>query len=97
VLLSTKNIEMPIDRNCFTKKLSPKYCGPYMIIEKISSLVYKLNLPIILQIYLVFYISILKAYKDTDEFLRLILLPTISDTSEADEYKVENVLNKRII
>jgi hypothetical protein len=39
----------------------------------------------------------LKAYKDTDKFLRPIPLPIISDTSEEDEYEVENVLDKKTI
>jgi hypothetical protein len=97
VLLSTKNIEMSIDRNCPTKKLLPKYCGLYMIIKKMSSLVYKLDLPATLRIHLVFYISMLKAYEDTNEFLRSIPLPMIPNASEEDEYKVENVLDKRTI
>jgi hypothetical protein len=50
---------MPIDRNHPTKKLSPKYCGLYMIIEKMSHLVYKLDLLATLRIHLVFHISTL--------------------------------------
>jgi hypothetical protein len=62
-----------------------------------SSLVYKLNLPTTLWIHLVFYISMLKVYKDTNKFLRLILLLIILNTLEENEYKIENILNKRTI
>src|SRR6266487_5110393 len=62
VLLSTRNIETPVDKQRPTKKLSPRYCRPYTIIEKISPLVDKLELLTILQIHLVFYIFILKTY-----------------------------------
>ena len=39
----------------------------------------------------------LKVYKDTNKFLRPILLPTIPNTLEEDKYKVKNILDKRII
>ena len=71
ILLSTKNIEMSIDRHYSIKKLLSRYCKSYTIIEKIFSLVYKLELPSTLWIYPVFHISMLKTYyEDVSEFER---------------------------
>ena len=90
---------MPIDRRRPTKKLSPRYCGPYTIIEKISPLVYKLELPATLRIHPVFHISVLKAYHEdaSKEFERQTSPPPIENVLQQDEYKVEDILDKRII
>ena len=46
------------------KKLSPRYIGPYKVIERIGPLAYKLALPLELsQIHNVFYISMLRRYR----------------------------------
>src|SRR5947209_20511372 len=90
---------MPIDRHCSTRKLPPRYCEPYTIIEKISPLVYKLKLPTTLRIHPVFYISVLKAYHEdaSKEFERQTPPPLIENILQQDEYEVEDVLDKRII
>ena len=98
VLLSTKNIEVPVNRQHLTRKLSPRYCRLYTIIEKISPLVYKLELPATLRIHPVFHISILKVYhEDASEFERQTSSPLIKNILQQDEYKVEDILDKRII
>jgi len=45
VLLSMKNTNNPVDRNRPTKKLTPRFTGPYTISEVISPVVYRLDLP----------------------------------------------------
>ena len=41
-------------------KLSPKYYGPFTIVEKIGTIAYRLQLPEETQMHLVFHISLLK-------------------------------------
>lgn len=44
-----------------SKKLAPKFLGPYPIIAKISDLVYKLKLPKTLRIHDIFHVFTLRA------------------------------------
>ena len=63
VLLSTKNIKYRNQKNkIISKKFKPKYIGPFKVIEKISTLAYKLDLPNELKIHPVFNIMALKKY-----------------------------------
>jgi hypothetical protein len=60
VMLSTVNFP----RRGETKKLDPKWCGPFIISEKISSTAYRLiiSLPDTMKVHDVFHISLLKPY-----------------------------------
>src|SRR6185369_6202741 len=58
VLLSTKNINNPVDKNRPIRKLSPRFIGPYTISAIISTTAYKLDLPSLLKIYPVFHVSL---------------------------------------
>ncbi|XP_074288716.1 uncharacterized protein LOC141613873 [Silene latifolia] len=51
-------------RQLSNEKLSPKYYGPYQIIDKFGKIAYKLNLPSYAQIHLIFYVSQLKKCYD---------------------------------
>jgi len=44
------------------RKLSPRYCGPYVIIRKIGDQAYELLLPPQLKVHNVFHVSLLKKY-----------------------------------
>ena len=47
-----------------SKKLSPKFLGPFIIIAKISDLVYQLKLPPTLRIHNVFHVCVLERYHE---------------------------------
>ena len=64
VLLDTSDLTFTTG----SKKLLDKFIGPYTIIEVISDVVYKLDLPIRFRIHPVFHISKLKRYITTDKF-----------------------------
>ena len=60
VYLSTRNIYSPVDKSRPTpKKLLPKFIGPYKIVQKISDVAYKLELPSKFKIHPVFHVFLL--------------------------------------
>ena len=93
-MLSTRNINVPVDKNRLTRKLSPKFIGPYTIINIISSTAYKLDLPNTLQIHPVFHVSVFKPYH-ADEFGRNQPPPPPIIINDEAEYEVELILDKR--
>jgi glycosylphosphatidylinositol phospholipase D len=62
VWLSTENLSLKVAGQ--TKKLLPKYIGPYPIAQVVSNTAYKLTLPASLRIHPVFHISRLKPHAD---------------------------------
>ena len=44
------------------KKLEPRYCGPFEILDKVGSITYQLALPPSIKVHNVFHVSILKRY-----------------------------------
>jgi len=97
VLLSAQHINNPVDRNRPTRKLTPRYLGPYTISAVISTTAYKLDLPTTLKIHPVFHISKLKLYNETEDFLRATPPPPVTLPDNSEEYEVEQILDKRIL
>src|SRR6185369_5885441 len=98
VLLSTRHINNPVDKNRPTRKLSPKFIGPYRIIKKVSVTAYKLDLPNTFRIHPVFHISLLKPYHETSDFSRTVPPPPIFvPENQQEEYEVETILDKKIV
>lgn len=81
-----------------TKKLLDKYIGPYTILEKISVVTYKLELPKKFKIHNVFHISKLRRLQATDDFPARIQknrpLPIVK-ADGTEEWYVEKVVDKR--
>jgi hypothetical protein len=61
VLLSTINFKLA---HPGTRKLRPKWVGPFKVIERIGKVVYKLELPPKLKMHNVFHVQLLKKYRD---------------------------------
>lgn len=49
---------------CPNEKLSPRFYGPFRILEKVSNVAYKLDLPSYARLHLMFYVSQLKRLVD---------------------------------
>jgi hypothetical protein len=101
VMLSTNNLKN-LDK---TPKLSSKYIGPFKIKNKISDVVYELELPTDMNIHSTFHISKLKKYNVNDDKLfpnRVVDVEvrrpgpeTIINGKEA--YEVEKIIGKRLV
>lgn len=63
VLLKLQPYRQPTVRGAMPHKLSPRYYGPYIIMEKIGSAAYRPQLPPTVKIHNVFHVSQLKKYK----------------------------------
>ena len=61
-----------------SKKLGPKFLGPFRIISKLSDLVYQLKLPTTLRIHNVFHVAVLEPYRsDTISGRRQVSPPPV--------------------
>jgi hypothetical protein len=102
VFLSTEHARTDADRTRPSRKLAAKYSGPYKIVEKISDVTYRLDLPPTLRIHPVFHVSRLKRYHERSQDLRIPGQenetppppPVIIDGHE--EWEVEDILAKRM-
>src|SRR3954471_6442879 len=66
VLLSSNHINLASQAKRPSKKLQHRFIGPYRIIQKISAVAYKLELPSTLKIHPVFHVSVLRPYQSPD-------------------------------
>ena len=89
VLLSTKNLKFKHTR---TRKLLPRFIGPFPIVQEVSSVAFRIRLPKTLRVHDVFHVSMLKPYKEGGT-VQPPPLPEIIDGEE--EYEVEAVLAHR--
>ena len=71
---------MSVKQDKKDNKLSPRYYGPYKVLQKISTMEYKLELPASSRVHLVFHVSCLKKVigdqlPQLDEEIKIILEP----------------------
>ncbi len=91
VLLNTKNLKIAKDG---TRKLLPRWIGPFEINAQINAVAYKLDLPKGLRLHPVFHASLLKLYKEGTSF-KVPPLPLIIEGEL--EYEVEAIIDHRFV
>jgi len=90
VKLSTKHLKFK------HRKLSPRWVGPFRILERIGGQAYRLALPDkYARLHDVFPIQLLEAYRRRDDDESLMAMPDLEDPQ--DEWEVEEVLDRRKI
>lgn len=99
VWLSAKAVRLP-DAEHGSRKFRPKYHGPYVIVEKINPVAYKLRLPSNLKIHPVINISFLKANadgsKDFPDRPEYTTPPPPELLSGEEHFEVEAFRNRRV-
>ena len=95
VYLSTHNIQTKRP----SKKLDYKRVGPFDILEKINSLVYKLDLPSTMKLHPNFHVSQLERVTKDLVFKRVQPQPKpviTADDPKAEEWEVEDIVDSRL-
>lgn len=89
VLLSTQNFRLA---NPGSRKLLPKWVGPFQISQRIGQVAYKLDMPANLKMHNVFHVALLKPYRSDG---RVQPPPPPIELEDSLEYEVERILDHR--
>ena len=75
-----------------SKKLLPRWIGPFPIVKRIGNVAYKLELPPSLKWHPVFHVSLLRSYEDNGRSVP----PPVPEVIQGElEYSVESILGHR--
>ena len=88
VLLSTKNLRL---NQPGVRKLTPRYVGPFEVVQRVGEVAYRLSLPATLPIHDVFHVSLLAKYEADGPYQP----PPIILPDGTLEYEVERILDHR--
>ena len=89
VLLSTKNLRLKASG---TRKLLPRYIGPFAATKVVNAVAYELHLPATLQCHNVFHVGLLRRYNPSAE-AQMPPMPEVIDGEP--EFEVEKILEHR--
>jgi hypothetical protein len=99
VLLSTVDHKLR-SFSGISQKLLPKFVGPFKIIQVVSPVAYKLELPETMKIHPVFHVSKLRKYVSNDDELfpsrKHVIRPPPEMIDGQEEFEVEEIVDKRI-
>lgn len=77
-------------------KLAPKRYGPFEILEKIGTTAYKLKIPDQWRIHLVFHVSLLTPFKETEEHGPAYEMPLPDVIEGEEEHEVETIRKSKL-
>jgi len=86
-MLDTKNLSIAA---CTTKKLKPRFVGPFKVLRQVGLASFKLALPDSMRVHPVFHVSLLKEYHGTP-----IAPPAPIVIDGAEEYVVADIISHR--
>jgi hypothetical protein len=90
VFLNTKNLQ---PRGGMSKKLLPKFWGPFKVLRKFGAVAYELELPSCWRIRDTFHVGLLKEYHDDGKYHP----PRPVELEGEMEYEVEDILHHRVV
>ena len=99
-MLSTANILAKVDQKRTSRKLTPKYIGPFPVVQVISQVAYKLDLPReYSKLHPVFHMSLLKRFVTNPEEYqgRTVIPPPPIIIDQEEEFKIKQILNKKFV
>ena len=92
VWLSTRNLRLKVP----SKKLAPKYMGPFQVTAQINEVTFRLDLPDSIRVHPVFHCSLLKPYVENTFTGRHSPPPPPVRVQGEEEFVVEKILDSRI-
>jgi hypothetical protein len=98
VLLSLENITLPADRTRTSQKLLARFAGPHTIVEQLSPVSFRLELPPTMNIHPVFHVDRFRHYHPSPAVLgpRTPARPAPEIVDDEEEYVVEGIAEHRI-
>lgn len=93
VLLNLENITLPADRTRTSQKLLARFAGPHTIVEQLSPVSFRLDLPATMKIHPVFHVDRLRPYHPSPSTFgeRTPPRPAPVIVEEEEEYEVEGI------
>ena len=92
VWLEGTNLKLPVN---LTSKLSPRQYGPFKVVTIISPVAYQIELPPQWKIYNIFHVSLLTAYKETEQHGPNFVEPPPDIIEGEPEWEVKQILAVR--